>query len=501
MEHRVTSLAPAYQLRAAALLSLAIAVGILLSLSTERWGVTRIIVTVVLVPPLMFLGPAALSQATSALADLLRQLRWWHYGWLLLFLSDLVFRARGAELIERTPVDAWALYRIILVGITALLLVIRVWITRTSWTSLLFRGITGWLVAYALLSLLSTSWSVFPTWTAYKSCEYLVDITFLAAVLASISSWSQFKSMVDWTIVLNTLLISLAWLEALIWPTAALIPSNGLIPVQLECIYPAVAANGIGEVGAILAVFSLGRLVSPSAEPCKFSLYVLGFLLGFATILFSQTRSAVLGFILGVGIVVLISQRRKAVFLLLLGILALSSLNGVQTLFKGYMRRGQSDDNVSTLSGRLNWWEFGFHEFLKRPLTGYGAYTARFQILAKIGESDTSSMHNSYIEILLGTSIWGLIPVLVALLWTWTVLVKFLVRSHTRGLDRCLAIDCIGILSVVTVRSFFTTHLIWHPSLVFLLAVGCSQLMRQQSLLRGSTLQKLTARTGISRYA
>jgi O-antigen ligase len=156
-------------------------------------------------------------------------------------------------------------------------------------------------------------------------------------------------------------------------------------------------------------------------------------------------------------------------------------------LLGAYFLRGQTPELFASLSGRVDWWEAGWQAFMTSPLTGLGAYTARFAVLAKIGESETSTIHNTYLEVLVGTSFWGLVPVLVALIATWWILIGC-VRNYPRNsCERQMALEAAAVLAVVSVRSLFTTHLIAHPSLSFLLLVGYAEFLRRHRSQRRPT--------------
>ncbi len=71
--------------------------------------------------PCLFIAPLCLEQAFSKVRRLLAGLNWSHALWLLLFLSGLVFRSRGVDSIREQPLDAWAIYRVALVGVSFLL--------------------------------------------------------------------------------------------------------------------------------------------------------------------------------------------------------------------------------------------------------------------------------------------------------------------------------------------------------------------------------------------
>ena len=80
----------------------------------------------------------------------------------------------------------------------------------------------------------------------------------------------------------------------------------------------------------------------------------------------------------------------------------------------------------------------------------------------------------------MGTGWWGLVPVLLALLGAWWILVQALRKLPLASLEYQLALEAAGLLAIVTVRSFFTSHLIWHPSLVFLLVLGYAEFLRRR---------------------
>jgi O-antigen ligase len=189
----------------------------------------------------------------------------------------------------------------------------------------------------------------------------------------------------------------------------------------------------------------------------------------------------------GAVLVLLFAKGKGLTTLVLSGAAALIGVGGVGSLLWAFVLRRQSPEVFESLSGRVDWWEFGWQQFLKSPLTGFGAYTARFEVLAKLGESDTSAIHNSFLEVVFGVGILGLIPVLVALLGTWWVLIRLLRSSSLESFERGIAVEALGVLGVVSVRSLFTTHLIWHPSLQFLVVLGYVEFLRRQGMQRRPT--------------
>jgi O-antigen ligase len=443
-------------------------------------GVTKTALLLVLVPLVPVLFPLVTREAVRSFSVLREQLRWWHLLWLILLLSDLVFRIRNVQAIETEAVDAWAVYRITLVGLVGFYLLCRLAVRKTLWLGSLFRGLVGLLALYAIVCVISTVWSVFPTWTLYKSVEYMVDLSVLAAIVATAQSTDSFKSLFDWTYVLIGGLLAIMWVEAFAMPTKAFQHIPGLLPVRIFGVLPALHPNTVGEFGAILAIVALVRLWLRPLSSSERVWYWLVFTASFITLIISQTRSALAGLALGLGMLFLFSGRN----MLRVGILvfgAVIPLTGAAQVLWLFVLRGQGPKLIASLSGRMSWWEFGWQQFMKQPWTGYGAYAgARFVVLSRMGWLNTSTIHNTFLEVLLGTGFWGLVPVLLALLGTWWMLMRFLKRSFVEGTDRALIVEALAVLSVVSVRSVFMTHLIWHPSLTFLMVVGYAEYLRRK---------------------
>ena len=464
----------------------ALTLGMVLTFIAQRFGVPAAFLGLLLIPLAVFAVPAAIRQVMGLSSALRMRLAWWHGLWLLLLLSSLTFRVRTSEAIEDAPVDTWAAYRIALVGIVALFLGVRLALRRTTWVVSLFRGLPGVLATYALVCAASTAWSAYPAWTLYRSLEYGVDLALLAAILATVESAETYRTLFDWTWALYVLLVSSICVGVLVWPGEALQPSPGLIGTALTGVLPAIPANTVGELGAVVAIVALARLLLTSGDPPNHTFYSLLLLGGLVTLILSQTRSAIAGFLLGAGLLLFLAKKTTLwVSAIIASLLILASRAG--DLLGAYFLRGQTPELFASLSGRVDWWEAGWQAFMTSPLTGLGAYTARFAVLAKIGESETSTIHNTYLEVLVGTSFWGLVPVLVALIATWWILIGC-VRNYPRNsCERQMALEAAAVLAVVSVRSLFTTHLIAHPSLSFLLLVGYAEFLRRHRSQRRPT--------------
>jgi O-antigen ligase len=188
-----------------------------------------------------------------------------------------------------------------------------------------------------------------------------------------------------------------------------------------------------------------------------------------------------MGFVAGAVVVLLLSRRLGIIMTIAAVAIVLVLATSVESTFWTYFRRGQDQQLLESLSGRAKWWNFAWARFLERPLTGYGAYAGgRFAALAEMGDQTTSSVHNTYLEAILGIGILGIVPLLICLAVTWWRLLKVFLSRATNELVRNIGLEAAGVLMVITVRSFFTTDLILHPALPWLLVLGFGEFLRRQ---------------------
>src|SRR6201987_5282293 len=93
---------------------------------------------ILLVALLVLVVPKGLTQGARKIIRLAKTLRWWHGLWLLIYASGLVFRIRNVHTIENEAVDNWAMFRIALITLTALILLMRLALRQTPWLRYLF---------------------------------------------------------------------------------------------------------------------------------------------------------------------------------------------------------------------------------------------------------------------------------------------------------------------------------------------------------------------------
>src|SRR5205814_287283 len=106
----------------------------------------------------------------------------------------------------------------------------------------------------------------------------------------------EYRRFFDWTWVAVFGLVATIWIGAIVAPEQAFETGVGSIGLQLTGVFPVLAANGVGEAAAILAVVCLVRAIYAPNKIC----YATIFVLSAATLVLAQTRSALGGFLGGV---------------------------------------------------------------------------------------------------------------------------------------------------------------------------------------------------------
>lgn len=445
--------------------------------TSERFN-NHILLLVALGLPAGLLVMRAMYISSFRFRVLVSQLRWWHMLWLLVFLSGLVFRIRDTETVQQNPIDSWALYRMGLMGVVGVVLIVRLAMKKTDWLTSLLSGSVGLMAGYAVVAIMSSLWSIFPSWSLYKSIEYLIDLAVIAAILASVKSVSEIKSLFDWTWMLLALLAGSAWVGAFVWPDLGLRHDVGVLGVQIAGAIPAMETNHVGELGAILGIVALNRFLFMRDK----TFYFVIFILAMVTLVFAQSRSPITGFLVAVPLMLFAARRIGPIALTVILIFSLLSLTGFTDVFWEFFLRGQNQEQFSTLSGRTEGWVMGWELFKRSPLTGFGAYAGgRFAVLTELGKnfsaSEWSSILNTWLEIMIGVGLLGLLFVAAAFIRTWINLLWSAFSSDTASLTHCLAVESIGILALISVRSMFTTEIFWHPPLTFFLVMGYGEFL------------------------
>ena len=187
-----------------------------------------------------------------------------------------------------------------------------------------------------------------------------------------------------------------------------------------------------------------------------------------------------MGFLVAVPIMLFAAKKIGPIVLASMMVFSILLLTGFVDTFVQFFMRGQDPEYFANLSGRTVMWARGIEVLKESPILGFGGYAgSRFAVLTKLGIYKGSSILNTWLEILLGVGIIGAVFVFAAFFRTWFNILKLALKSSTGSMTHCLAVEAIGLLVLISVRSMFTSVIIWHPPIIFLLVVAYSEYLRR----------------------
>lgn len=376
---------------------------------------------------------------------------------LLLLLSTLVFRIRGTGDIEENPLDPAGLFRL---GALALALALSGLAYLSSQPrkgeeaavqavpSRPFRLYT----LYAAWVFVGVLVSPFPFLTVFHAIDLVAGVLVLRAAVRAVGpeATKRIESLLYW---FSVALLITVWIGVVALPGEAITRVASPIPFQIKGVVPHQPENGVGTLGAILAVWSLGRFFSPRVENApRRSVSLMIVALGLISLIAAQYRTGYIAVVLGIIILLAFRGRNLLALAIILAV-------GVALLWgrvfadqaEPLLLRGESFDAASNLSSRVDWWELAIPAWQEAPLTGQGLLTAtRFEVLAPIGLDDTSTIHSTWIEALVGTGLVG-----TALLAAFFL--TMLGRSLSEAIQPAGRIVPLLLVSVIGVRSITGT--------------------------------------------
>lgn len=329
---------------------------------------------------------------------------------ILLLLSTLVWRVRDAEALATNPVDPAGTYRLACVGLAGLLGLFALTAPTARWDVRVLTLPFGLYCAYVLVVFAGAPLSVDPLLTAYRGVELLTGLIVLVGAFRTVgeSAGDRILSVMYWWFAA---IVATVWAGVLLFPSEAL---NHLerspLPWQIRGVVPAVSSNGVGTWAVLLGVWSFALLISKGERPAPRRAFLLAALpVSAATLVFAQYRTGYVAVVAGILTVLLLRRRGAAAWLLLAGVLVASTW-GVVLLERAQpvLLRGASPQDAAKLSSRLQWWSDALPVWRESPVIGKGLLTGtRFEVLAQLGRTKTSTIHGTWIEALVGTGLIG----------------------------------------------------------------------------------------------
>jgi hypothetical protein len=336
---------------------------------------------------------------------------WWRsfsrkplFSFLILVAAMSVFlgQPRAVQTIASEPVDAIRLARIMALVLLAVVSIAGIF-------SSIGRGVSSgkgikWMIAYALFAMLSYLYSSFPLLSLWKGFEVL------SVSLAGMAVGMKLKAEGDIQDAINIIILGLWFLVvsslvgAIFSPSEAFAPmkAKGPMAFSLEGVYPLVNANTLSQVSGMVSIITLVWMVKPGN---RYGVAGPGFVLlvSLACLVLSHSRTSIVALIIAAFLVLVVFRRRT----LMIGAFCIGGLLLVTDVVVEYLLpyfvRGQSVQTFTSLSGRTEFWPEVIKKVGEAPFLGHGFYASQRMMW------NISSVDNTYLEVMLGLGVMGLI--------------------------------------------------------------------------------------------
>jgi O-antigen ligase len=202
-------------------------------------------------------------------------------------------------------------------------------------------------------------------------------------------------------------------------------------------------ANGVGRFAAILALIALSRLRGPElVKRAGWSGLLALSVLGLAL---SESRTAILGFIVGSLVIVIANRKFSWLVAVVPGVFYFLYKAWFVWRFKGNF------ENAFFLTGRETTWRKALSLSFQSPFVGHGFHADRLML-------EGEHVHMAYLHSLIQSGIVGAILFAGAVVGLWIMVVRNRVMQRTalvHGVPNLLLTESLALLGFLTARSFF----------------------------------------------
>lgn len=342
------------------------------------------------------------------------------------------------------------------------------------------------LLAYGVLGVASAAFSPAVSLSLYKAGQILMDAALVAVALSATIRLERPRAILNLTYFLLALVLASAALGGVLWPDHAYKDVEGAFTGVLNGVYPQVHSNELGLLGAIMLVVGVRRASEPGTGLLR--LYWLAVAVLAGTVLFyAQARTSLASSMLAIVVLAIFIPRLRPLAALgglaVIGLLVWQWLGGLDlhiegTVVETYLRRGASDAQIESLSGRIGLWMKGWEMFKDAPLFGHGMDAGVRYGGTAYGVPLGTNMHSAHIQILANNGITGYLAWLIFVLATVAGILKALLRTPggMRGEEGRLRLEMLLVAFVIVFRSFLGHVLVTHhfSFLVFLALLVCA---------------------------
>lgn len=328
------------------------------------------------------------------------------------------------------------------------------------------------LATYGVFGVAGAAFSPLPLLSAYKASQILLDVILITFAISTLVRERRPRFVLDLTYFLLGLVLASAVLGGILWPDRAFKDIEAAYTGILNGVYPRIHSNELGLLGAIMLVVSIRRFVEPHLGTLR--LYWAGVVAVALTVLFyAQARTSLASAALSIVVLSLFVPRLRPVSVIaavfgagLFAMLWLGDLDLTrdQAAVETYLRRGASDEQLQSLSGRIGLWDIGWQMFRDSPIFGHGMDAGvRFGGVA-YGLPAGINMHSAHMQILVCNGITGYLAWLIFVLAVAYQIASTLIRAPggLRREEGRMRLEMALVAFIILFRTFLGNVLVTH---------------------------------------
>lgn len=276
-----------------------------------------------------------------------------------------------------------------------------------------FHGTNMYLFVYFLLCVASAIFSPVKSLTLFKAFEILVVIVILTTAYNAKDLYEESKKYIVALLVLYSITVVGVYLQFAIFGAAGQRQLVGVTPLfgfMLISKYPGMVGNALGFLGATVAVF--GVYISSTVSATNKKRVILGsliFLAGAGVTFFSYTRSVMLFLYMAVFIYFYLKKKIIVNIMMIFMVIFPLALPQVQEKIIEHLRRGASDEEISSMSGRTEMWNNVFDRRIIKLIIGEGYATgSKYMNFSRSGTTLLQgNVHNGFLEVVMSIGLLG----------------------------------------------------------------------------------------------
>ena len=301
------------------------------------------------------------------------------------------FFIRQRSFVEYSSIDLHAMIEIGIVGATFLFILVRSELLQTS-TKLMKTSMLP-LACYFIFAVAFSPLSQNSAYSIFFAGEYFSQVLLIFCIIASSPTHeSAVKRLITLSLIATYLTIGFS--------LSRLGISGQLFDYK---------HNVGGACGAMLGVYCLVYFISEKYSANLKRTIWFGMVGGLGAVVLTTSAASIISTMFGVALASLVAGKGKAPLFILIAVLTVGAFIYPDKAFE-IVFPGKDLAQVESLHGRTQFWDDAVLLLTEKPFVGYG-----YAMAAKVGNLQSTNLHNSMLSLIIGTGIVGSFIFLIGL--------------------------------------------------------------------------------------